>query len=90
METVAVTCRSVASPRTALARLRAAYPGGPAPDKDKRPIKELAFLLDLLKRSHAVTQDDVRQALRWRGAIPARGLSGWEEEALEWGRLPAD
>lgn len=77
--------RRVQSPRAAVERLIEKF-GVPRPEKQKRPIQELAFMLDLLKRKHA-DRFQVQDAIRWRGRIPARGLSGWEEEALEWARV---
>lgn len=31
----------------------------------------------------------VRERIRWMGRIPSRGLSGWQEEALQWLRVDA-
>ena len=31
--------------------------------------------------------DEIRARVRFAGRIPARGLSGWQEEALEWLRM---
>jgi hypothetical protein len=77
--------RYTKSPRTAVERALEAFPDAPRPEKRKRPARELAFLLDALKRQRR-ERDAVRDAIRWAGLIPARGLSGWEEAALEWGR----
>ena len=77
--------RRTKSPRQAVERVTSAFPDVGRPELPKRPVQELAFILDLLKRRHA-DRNLVHEQVRWYGRIPTRGLSGWEEEALEWGR----
>lgn len=77
--------RYTKSPRTAAERALEAFPELMPRALPKRPARDLAFLLDLLKRQNR-ERDEVRDAIRWCGRIPARGLSAWEEAALEWGR----
>ena len=63
-------------------RIRVTVDDCPELTMEKRPIKALAFLADLIRR----TADRVatRDAVRWTGGIPMSGLAGWERQALEW------
>ena len=76
--------RQTRSPRQAVERVLDVFPL-PRPEIPRKPVRELAFLLDLLKRQHTDRQK-VQAAVPWYGQVPGRGLSGWEEGALEWGR----
>lgn len=51
---------------------------GPA----RKRLAQLAFIAR--RRDDA---EDIRQRVRWTGAVPARGLSAWQEESLEWLRI---
>lgn len=77
--------RRTKSPRQAVERLQQAFRVA-SPEIPRKPVRELAFMLDLLRRTHA-DRSAVQERVRWYGRIPARGLAGWEEEALEWGRI---
>ena len=78
--------RRTKSHRQALERALTAFPNVQRCEIAKRPVRELAFVMDLLRRTHA-DRSTVQERVRWYGRIPARGLAGWEEEALEWGRI---
>ena len=78
--------RRTKSCRQAIERTRAAFPSAVRPEIPKKPVRELAFMFDSLRRQK-VPAADVQVKVRWYGLIPARGVSGWEQEALEWGRI---
>ena len=67
--------RRTKSCRQAIERTRAAFPGVPERECGKKPVRNLAFMFDVLRRQR-VAAEDVRVRVRWYGCIPARGVSG--------------
>jgi hypothetical protein len=76
--------RYTKNPRIALRRVRELTDVEPA--SSRTAIRRLAYALDVLRRQgHG--RSEIHHAVRWYGPIPWRGVSGWEREALEWGRV---
>lgn len=75
--------RRTKTPAIALARMRAAL-GMEAPDGKRSSRRQLAFLAD---QARWARRNDIREAVRWTGHTPPRGLKGWEADALDWLRV---
>lgn len=52
--------------------------------RKKNGVKTLAYLASVVRLSFGTDLDEVRDAVRWIGRIPSRGLAGWQEAALMW------
>ena len=76
--------RAAASIQTAYRRLEEAMGYKPEPKATTKRLAELAFVL---RRSWGEEAEPIRQAVNWTGRVPARGLSAWQQEALEWLRM---
>lgn len=76
--------RPVTSLRLALDRLQTEMNAEAVSDRGST-AKRAASLAFVLRRQPDA--DAIRDRIRWTGRIPARGLSGWQEEALEWLRV---
>ena len=74
--------RRTKDPRTALGRLEGML--GETVPTNRTSIRRLAFLADIARRKKRA---DAPSVVRWTGRVPARGVKGWEAEALEWLRL---
>jgi hypothetical protein len=80
--------KDTTSVHTAINRLMEAFPDVAKRSGKKTPARRLAFLFDQL-RLMGVDQASVHDKVRWTGSIPTRGVKGWEEDALRWGRREA-
>lgn len=76
------------SVHTAINRVKKAFPDVMERAGKKTPARRLAFLFDQLNIM-GVDRDVVHEKVRWTGRIPTRGVKGWEEVALRWGRKEA-
>lgn len=50
----------------------------------------LAYLASVVRLSFGADLDAIREAVRWHGQVPARGITAHQETALKWLRGEVD